>query len=552
MEQYSNLWKNRLANRKKEPIMANVPPQGFIQLTGSERQLPPDTRQIGPVDPHEHIEVSVYLRDPAASSPPQHGRRLSRAEYRSIHQAAPDDLAKVEAFAHQHGLTVTKTNPVTRKVALAGSAAAMTKAFATELHRYEHPGGTFRGRTGHLHVPSELEPVITGVFGLDDRPQARPHFQTAELIDRSTASAQKKHATSVSYTPPQVAQIYDFPTDLDGSNECIALIELGGGYRDQDLETYFQQLHIPTPQVVSVSVDGAQNSPTGNANSADGEVVLDIEVAGSVAPKARIAVYFAPNTDAGFLDAVNQAIHDTTNAPSVISISWGAAEVYWTTQAMQNMDLAFQTAGTLGVTVLCASGDNGSSDGVHGRKAHVDFPASSPNASGCGGTRLSATNNETWQSEVVWNDGRGRGATGGGISDVFPLPTWQANANVPKSVNGHHVGRGVPDIAGDADPQSGYQVYVDGQSLVFGGTSAVAPLWAGLVALLNQKRGQPIGFLNALLYQNYQNLTQAHAFHDITSGNNGSYKAGSGWDACTGLGTPDGKMLIDALITLQA
>jgi kumamolisin len=144
------------------------------------------------------------------------------------------------------------------------------------------------------------------------------------------------------------------------------------------------------------------------------------------------------------------------------------------------------------------------------------------------------------------------GATGGGVSDVFGLPTWQANANVPTSVNDHHVGRGVPDIAGDADPRSGYQVYVDGQSMVIGGTSAVSPLWAGLIALLNQKRGEPIGFLNPLLYENYQNLMQAHAFHDITSGNNGSYKSGSGWDACTGLGTPDGKQLLDAISTLES
>src|SRR5436853_5579537 len=273
------------------PIMANVPPQGFMRLTGSERQLPPNARQIGPVDPQEHIEISVYLRDPAVSQMPQVGQRLSRAEYRNAHQAAPDDLAKVEAFAHQHHLTVVEKDPVTRKVVLAGPASTMMSAFATELHRYEHPGGTFRGRTGHLHVPSELEPIIVGVFGLDDRPQAYPRFRIASAVDQSTVAPEANLFTT-SYTPPQVAQIYNFPTDLDGSHECIALIELGGGYRDQDLTTYFHKLNIPTPQVISVSVDGAQNSPSGDPNSADSEVVLDIEVAGSVAPKARIAVYF--------------------------------------------------------------------------------------------------------------------------------------------------------------------------------------------------------------------------------------------------------------------
>jgi kumamolisin len=533
--------------------MANVPPQGFTRLTGSERQLPANARQIGPVDPQEHIEISVYLRDPAASQTPQAGRRLSRAEYRSAHQATPDDLAKVEAFAHQHHLTVVEKDPVMRKVVLAGPAAAMMSAFATELHRYELPGETFRGRTGHLHVPHELEPIIVGIFGLDDRPQAYPRMRLASTVDHGTARAEGLFTTS--YTPTQVAQIYDFPTDLDGSHECIALIELGGGYRDQDLVTYFQKMHIPTPQVVSVSVDGAQNSPTGDANSADGEVALDIDVVGCVAPKARIAVYFAPNSDRGFIDAVTQAAHDTINAPSVISISWGAPESEWTAQAMQAMDQAFQTAGTLGVTVCCASGDNGSSDGVNDGKAHVDFPASSPNALACGGTRLDATSNTTthkmqWKREVVWNNGFFGGATGGGVSDFFDLPTWQANAHIPASVNGKHVGRGVPDIAGDADPQTGYQIYVDGQSMTIGGTSAVAPLWAGLIALLNQKRRQPIGFLNQILYQNYQKIVQSKALRDITSGNNGSYKAGSGWDGCTGLGTPGGVQLIKALTTL--
>lgn len=538
--------------------MANVPPQGSTKLTGSERQLPTNARLVGPVDPQENIEISIYLRDPAPM--PQPGQQLSRAEYINAHRALPDDIAKVVAFAQQHHLTVVETDPVMRKVVLAGPAAAMTKAFATELHRYEHPGGgTFRGRTGHLHVPNALEPIIVGIFGLDDRPQAHPRFRTARTAQlvHSGLTSPKADAVTTSYTPPQVAQVYDFPTDLDGTNECIALIELGGGYSDQDLATYFQQLNIPTPQVVSVSVDGAQNSLEGDPNSADGEVVLDIEVAGGVAPKARIAVYFAPNTDRGFLDAITQAIHDTTNTPSVISISWGSSESNWTSQSMQAMDQAFQTAGTLGVTVCVAAGDNGSSDGVNDGQAHVDFPASSPNVLGCGGTRLGATQDPNtgamvWSNEVVWNDGNNGGATGGGVSDVFGLPTWQTTANVPPSVNDQHVGRGVPDIAGDADPQSGYQIYVDGQSMAIGGTSAVAPLWAGLIALLNQKRGQPIGFLNQILYQNYPNLLQSQALREITSGNNGAYNAGSGWNACTGLGTPDGVRLINTLTTSQS
>jgi kumamolisin len=344
---------------------------------------------------------------------------------------------------------------------------------------------------------------------------------------------------------PQLIQLYDFPTNANGAGQCIAIIELGGGFRQKDLQTYFQQLNIPLPTVTSISVDRGSNHPAGNPNSADGEVDLDIEVAGAIAPGAHIAVYFAPNTDRGFLDAITQATHDSVNNPSVISISWGSAEANWTSQAMQAMDQAFQTAAALGITICCASGDNGSSDGVNDRRAHVDFPASSPHALSCGGTRLQATGT-TVTSETVWNDGPDS-ATGGGISDVFGLPTWQANAKVPPSVNSRHTGRGVPDVAGDADPQTGYQVLVDGQNVVFGGTSAVAPLWAGLIALINQQLKQSVGYLNPTLYQNYDQLVQANALRDIAQGNNGAYSARSGWDACTGLGAPDGANLLKVL-----
>lgn len=529
--------------------MAKTPPQGFTQLAGSERTLPAQARWLEPVDPHERIEVSVYLRDPASAEQAgsidaharQPGAQVSRAAYIARHSASPADLAQVEQFAHAHHLDVTEVNPASRKVMLAGTVGDMSAAFATELHRYEHEGKTFRGRSGYLHIPSEIDQIVTGVFGLDDRPQASPHLRLASL------AAGTPQARPNGYTPPQIAQLYDFPAGIDGTGECVALIELGGGYKDQDLTTYFQQLGIAKPQVVSVSVDGGTNSP-GDPNGADGEVALDIEVVGGVAPGAHIAVYFAPNTDRGFLDAITQAVHDTTNNPSVISISWGGPEVNWTSQAMTTMDQAFQSATALGITVCAAAGDNGSSDGVNDQKAHVDFPASSPNVLGCGGTRLDASGSQV-ADEVVWNETAiGEGATGGGISDFFPLPTWQAHAQVPPSVNDQHSGRGVPDIAGDADPQTGYQVYFDGQSTPIGGTSAVAPLWAGLLALINQKRGKAVGYLNPYLYQNYQQLVQSKALRDVTSGNNGSYTAGPGWDACTGLGSPDGAHLLQALL----
>jgi kumamolisin len=271
--------------------------------------------------------------------------------------------------------------------------------------------------------------------------------------------------------------------------------------------------------------------------------MLDIEVAAAIAPKAEIVVYFAPNTDKGFLDAITMATHDTTHKPSVISISWGAAEKNWTGQAMTSYDQAFQAAAALGITVCCAAGDNGSGDAEEDGLAHVDFPASSPFALGCGGTKLTGLGSAI-SSEVVWNEGP-NSATGGGVSDSFPVPAYQSSTGIPQSVNpSHKAGRGVPDVSGDADPATGYFVRVDGQEFVIGGTSAVAPLWAGLIALLNQKLGHPIGFLNPLLYGS---LAGTGSFHDITSGNNGAYTAKKRWDPCTGWGTPDGAKLLHAL-----
>jgi kumamolisin len=290
-------------------------------------------------------------------------------------------------------------------------------------------------------------------------------------------------------------------------------------------------------------VVGGTNSPGGDA---DDEVMLDIEVIGALAPGAGIVVYFAPNTDQGFYEAISQAAHDTVNKPSVMSISWGGPEDSWTGPSRDAMQSALEDAAALAVTVTVAAGDNGSSDGESDGQPHVDFPASSQYALACGGTKLIGSGSAI-QSEVVWNETTsGDGATGGGVSVEFAPPAWQANSAVPKAPNGS-VGRGVPDVAGNADPLTGYQVLVDGESQVIGGTSAVAPLWAALIARCNQKLGAPLGDVHAALYQ----IGEA-ACRDITQGNNGAYQAGPGWDACTGLGSPNGQALLTALAALKS
>ncbi len=539
--------------------MSDASSPRFVAVPGSQRELPSGARRTGSIAPETPMQVSVYLRpNPAtaaaraSTSPEQYtlagtSAPMSREEYAAAYGAAPEDIQAVERFAAEHSLRVVDADPARRVVVLEGPARALTNAFGVDLQQYEMDGQTFRGRSGSIWVPTELGPLVTGVFGLDNRPQARAHFQLAGVRVPATpgvapGNIQAAAAPAVSYTPPRLASIYAFPTTTTGAGQTIGIIELGGGYTQSDLDTYFGQLGLATPTVISVPVDGANNTPAGDPNSADGEVALDIEVAGALAPAARIAVYFGPNTDQGFLDAITTAIHDTQNAPSVISISWGGPESSWTAQAQQAMDSAFQDAARLGVTVCCASGDQGAQDGVGDGLAHVDFPASSPFALGCGGTRLVATS-ATKPSETVWNDGTSS-ASGGGVSDTFALPSWQTNAGVPASINaGARVGRGVPDVAGDADPQTGYQVQVDGQSMVIGGTSAVAPLWSGLIALLNASLGRPVGYLNPVIYQQ----VPESAFGDVTIGNNNGYNAKAGWDACTGLGSPNGEALLSAL-----
>jgi kumamolisin len=514
--------------------MSQNAPQAFVPIPGSERQpfaeAAPGCREVGPVPHHEEIEVSVYLKPPASLAASQ-GQRVSREDYAASARASEADLEQIKQFAQDYGLSVVEADPVRRVVRLRGTAHAMQRAFGVELRHYDYKDKRYRVRAGPVMIPQHLAPLVAGVLGLDNRPQTRRLLHI--LAEAATAT----------YTPPQVASLYNFPMRGDGQGQTVAIIELGGGYRTSDLHTYFGQLGLPVPTVTSVGVDGGKNTPT-SPQGADGEVALDIQIVGAVAPGAHIVVYFAPNTDQGFLDAISTAIHDTTHAPSIISISWGGPESAWTGQTIQLMDQAFQTAGTLGVTVCCASGDSGASDGVTTDSlAHVDFPASSPNVLACGGTWLEAAN-DSISSETVWNDGAGS-AGGGGVSDVFDLPAWQAEARVPPSINpGSRVGRGVPDVAGDADPQTGYQVLVDGQSLTVGGTSAVAPLWAGLLALINQQLGKSVGFLNPVLYQQ---IDQARVFHDIVSGNNNGYAAGPGWDVCTGWGSPNGTALLQAL-----
>lgn len=510
-----------------------------VPLPGSDRRPAPGvTAAATPLAADEQITVTVVLRR-KAELPPELVRgsaAVTPAELAERYGASADDVALVRRAATDAGVQVSSVDLGSRRVVLAGPAQVLASLFGTSLEQGESPDPTsgrpvaHRHRTGGLSVPAPLAGVVVAVLGLDDRPQSRAHHR-------------KPHspATAASYTPLELGTVYRFPEGTTGAGQTLAIVELGGGFGQDDLDTYFSGLGITGPAVTAVSVDGARNEPGADPQGADGEVLLDIEVAGALAPGADVLVYFAPNTDQGFLDAVSLACH-ATPTPTAVSISWGQSEDDWTGQARTAMDAAFADAAALGVTVTVAAGDDGSSDRASDGQLHVDFPAASPHVLACGGTKLSATaSTGTVHSEVVWNEGSGKGATGGGISDTFDRPDWQTAAGTPDG------GRGVPDVAADADPQSGYQVLVDGTDSVIGGTSAVAPLWAALVCRLAEATGGGFGLLASRLYEGVSAGNPAEGLRDITVGDNGAYSAGPGWDACTGLGVPDGQALLTRL-----
>jgi kumamolisin len=498
----------------------------YVEFHASHRDTPPGTRQ-GDVAPDQEIEISLYLKPRGSVA------GLSREDVAShratVHQG---DIQLIRDFADQAELKIAAVEPARRLVRLSGPVGAMQAAFRTSLSHYHHGKHRFRGRTGMLSMPQDVAEVVESVLGLDTRPAAAPRLIMPRAADAGT-----------SYLPNRVAAFYNYPAGVTGAGQCIALIELGGGFNESDTAAAFKAMGMAAPDVVAVLVDGGKNAPKPD-DGADGEVALDIQVSGGAAPGAKIAVYFTVNTDAGFVDAITAATQDATNKPSVMSISWGGPEPTWTAQGQASMTSALQDAAGVNISVFVASGDNLATDGVADGAAHVDFPASSPWAIGCGGTSIQ-TSGTAITAETVWNNGDSGG--GGGVSAAYRVPDFQAKAGVPVSVSTGKAGRGVPDVAGNADPNTGYNIVVSGKAEVVGGTSAVAPLWAGLAALINEKAATPIGFFLPNLY------AATKLTNDITTGDNkptGSdigYSAGPGWDACTGLGSPNGQALFDAL-----
>lgn len=514
-----------------------------VPLPGSHRAPPEGATLIGDVDPDQRIAVVVHFKrrtaDRFLSGSAGDLARLSKpitrhaleAQRRRTHARA---AARVTKLAAATGLTVSTVDLLARTVTLEGTVRQMAQIFGATLRVYDDGQRKFRARVGELTVPAGIAPWTRAILGLDERPLATEVTRLKPLAGVGAGPG---------LWPTEIANLYGVPLDRDVSAICVGIIALGGGYLASDLAGALAGMKRQPPIVIDVTVSGPGNL-FGGGTTADQEIALDLQILAGLLPKARIVVYFAGNTADDLTGAVNRAILDDVNRPQVLSVSWGRAEKFWTDTGRDAIQAALADAQRLRVSVVFAAGDELATAGLTDGLVHVWFPASSPYALGCGGSLPTLdANYARIANEVVWKEGFN--GTGGGISDVFPVPAYQSKLPLPASLNDGAVRRGVPDVACSAASTPGYRIVVNGVEKVMDGTSAATPLWAGLIAIAGAARGEPIGFVNPMLYAN------PALFRSITQGNNRvdgqGYDAGAGWNACTGLGVPKGSDIVAAL-----
>ncbi|HEX3463245.1 MAG TPA: S53 family peptidase [Candidatus Elarobacter sp.] len=517
----------------------------------SDRPAAAGFRGAGPANPNEIVRIVIKLRPreepyteamrlgmvlPLERPLPDYGAVTARF---GADQRAADTVV---AFAQRYGLTVDGANAAARMVILEGTVALVNVAFGIDLQIFVgEDGQRYRGFDGMLHVPPELAELVTVIAGIDNRIFVPAPSPARALLPLTPPSAQP----SAPFTVPELARKYRFPPNLRGAGQRVAVLIFGDAIAQADLDQYFGGLGIERPPVRTIAIGGFS---LGRGN--DLEPITDLEIVGAVAPGAETVAYFSRFTEAGWLETVTTAIHDRTIPPTVVSTCYGDAEreqggFLFREPSLNELNRTFAEAGLLGITVTVASGDlGGTNDTAPGAPLRVMFTAAMPFVLACGGTMFDAADGGR---EIVWKDAGGK-RSGGGASELFQKPAWQASANVPLRPNCDFRGRGTPDVAALA-ALHGYALFANGKPIVSGGTSAATPLWAGLIALINEalgaiRPGQTVGFINPLLYSG---LGSSSAFNDITAGDSVEFTAGKGWDPCTGWGSPNGAELLRAL-----
>jgi kumamolisin len=538
-----------------------------VALAGSKRPAKIGARRLYDADPSSQMEVTVSLRGPAlpgADNMP--AKAMSREEYEAKYSASAADAATVRIALEKYGLTVVETSLPSRSMRVAGPVSAMNAAFGAHLGIYRSADqGDFRGREGSIQIPSEIDGIVTGVFGLDERRVARRKLATTVTATTTTATKMKPLG------PGDLAKRYGFPPS-QGANQQIGIAEFGGGYFAEDLQAFCEKYNLPVANVTTVPVgissltlQQIQALPALERNNAlddSIEVNMDIQIVAGLCPKAEIFVYFAPFSQKGWVDLLNKVISGAPAKPVTLSVSWGAPEDSpdWSSSARTQINDRLQAVALLGINVCISSGDDGSGDEMTDGRAHVDFPGSSPFALSVGGTMLAGAGanptEEVWWEAPGERTSKGGGAGGGGVSVCFNRPQWQTVKI--KSLNNPSIdGRVVPDVAALAGPPL-YDLIFMGRDFPNGGTSASTPLWASLIACINAnlKADLQQRFLTPLLYENAKSGKPRGAIGcvDITIGQNAShpepgvgYKAGPGFDAVSGWGTPNGAALLQVL-----
>jgi kumamolisin len=524
--------------------------------------VPEGASRTGWLDPDRRIEFTVVLAArqelPSIHSAELFGSpHLNHAELRKSYGPNAKAARLVESFAKTFNLQIVENAEQRRNMRLGGRSEDVARAFGTKFGEFELDGHTFFAPTRPLNAPKDWEGLIEAVLGLHSSRHTSPRRRSAV------------HGGGSGARLPDLARAYAFPPGLEGSGETIGLIEFGGGFCLEDIELFCFRSGLTAPRISVVEVGGGANRPASRRavheflDVANGklslaakteqsapfiaaqctvEVTMDLEILVALAPAAHIVVYFASGDEQGLYHALNRAVHDEQHRPGILSISWSLPEHTLSASELRAIESLLQEAAHLGITVCASSGDAGALNGSTDGKPSVNYPASSPHCLACGGTS-GKVDAARIPEEVVWNASHYgfKGASGGGVSARFHLPAWQAEAHVPAGPDGWG-GRGVPDVAGLADPRYGCELLIAGRTFASAGTSAVAPMWAALIARLNQALGHRCGHLHSHIYR--LGKEGETALRPVLKGDNGFYQAGKGWSACTGYGTPRGDELL--------
>ncbi len=533
------------------------------QFTGKRMSLPemshPAKKDVKPdlkPKPNKILDVGVFLRPNASSDElpeiaafqditKKSQLIISRKDFEKKQGANQNDVKIIKAFAKLFNLKVGEVQMVERWIKLSGTIKSLERAFGISIFEFKHDGKCYYYYQGIISIPEELDKVIECISGINNQPVLAKKILAEEFnVPGSTFKGE-------AVFPQNFAKYYDFPAHLDGSGQCIAILAFRGGFEEKHLDSYFKKIGLPKPEISTVELDGAKNQPTGGDD--DFESHMDLEIAGSLAPGAKIVVYFGQKSPMGVIRTLKAAIHDKKFNPGIISMSWGRLEKkvqqdFFSKDEINTMNRVLHEAAALNITVITSSGDLGSSGGDSG--LNIELPASNPFVLAVGGSQLHLKNKvidheDVWSEKINFKGKEYSLSSGGGFSELFETPDYQKDL-VSESLNPNGK-RGIPDVAANASTSPGILLQVGDTEQISLGTSAAAPLWAALIARINQHlelKGLPrAGFINPALY--HKELSKS--FNQVLSGSNGEYKASSGWNPCTGLGTPNGNEVLKRL-----